>query len=131
MKMNEPHVYSPKYPPKNRVDTRLHILELEFEDKLGKFKCDLNRAAVIGMTRKLPLALAASQSFLSGEPAFWYRNSDGVEVALSEGEILRLLRHDLRPAEVLKLHRHFGAFHETHDDFYEEESGGALQPMEA
>lgn len=123
------YVYSERFPPRNRKQTGLSIIQVEIEDKLGVLKLDLNRAAVIGYTKQLPVAQPGWPSVLSGEPGFLYRNVE-LEVALTRDELVRLLRHDLRPQEVLKLLELYGAFHEIHDDFYDESSGVALQPME-
>lgn len=124
-------VFSDAYPPVNRQLNGLHVLEIQLIDSLGTLVVDPNRAAVIGMTRKLPLYGFVAESVLSGEPAFRYLTCDGLDLALTEDELFRLLRHDLRPEEVLKLRNNFGIFHEIHDDFYREDTGESLQPMEA
>lgn len=124
------HIYSNKYSPKNRVDNGLNVVEVEIVDSMSSFRIDLNRAAIIGYTRHLPVTGPIGPSDLSGEPGFLYRNSDGVQVHLTADEIIRLFRRDLRPLEVLKLLDLFGAFHEIHDDFYDQDTGESLQPME-
>jgi hypothetical protein len=122
-------VFSPRYPPVNRRDTGLSVLQIEMVDGLGILTVDPNRAALIGHTRQLPLSQPKFPSVLTGRPGYLYRTGDGVELALAEDELLRLLRHALRPDEVRRLHELFGAFFETHGDFYDEVSGAALQPM--
>ena len=123
------HVYSDRYPPVNRTETGLYVLQVEIVDGIGKWQLDLNRVAMMAYTKKLPVMRPQTMSVLSSEPAYLYRTCD-VELALTADEMLRLMRHDLFPKEVLKLHKLYGAFHETHDDFYDEETGTALQPME-
>lgn len=123
-------VFSERYPPRNRKATGLEVLEVELEDASGKVTVDPNGAAVIGYTREVPLAKPKWPSFLSGEPGFLYRTCE-IELPLTHDELIRLLRHDLRPDEFHKLVGTFGVFFEIHADFYDEDSGEALQPMEA
>lgn len=120
---------SDRYPPRNRKVTGLGPIQIEIEDAFGKLTLDANRAAVVGLTRKLPVLGTVANSVLSGQPGYLYRTVD-VELALTEAEILRLMRLDLQPQEVKKLHETFGVFYETHDDFYDEETFEALQPRE-
>lgn len=126
----EPHVYSDKYPPKNRIETGLDILQIEVTDRLGVWKLDPNRAAMVGYKQELALADPIGPSVLSGEPGYGYRTSD-VDLVLTREELFRLLRRDLRPNEVRKLLETYGTFHEVHDDFYDEDEFVALQPMGA
>ena len=68
---------------------------------------------------------------LSGAPAYLYR-ADNFEIPLAPAVLDRFLRHDLKPKEFKKLHNLLGkAIFETHDDFYDEESGESIQPMRA
>ncbi len=126
----EPHVYSNKYPPKNRTDTGLHVLQIEVRDRLGVWTMDPNRAAMVGYKQELALAEPVGTSVLSGEPGYGYRTCD-VDLVLTRDELFRLLRRALTPAEVQKLLETYGAFHEVHDDFYDEDEFVALQPMES
>ncbi len=123
------HSYSEQYPPRNRHETGLGVLDIEVVDRLGVWKMDPNRAALVGYKRELALAEPIGPSTLSGEPGYRYRTCD-VELVLTRDELFRLLRRDLRPAEVKKLLETFGAFHEIHDDFYDEVEFVALQPMD-
>lgn len=130
--MNEkfpPTTYSNGHPPKARKDLGLSCIESHLVDGVGVLVIDPNRAAVIGFTGKLPLINPTHPSLLSGKPGYLLRTSDGVEVALTEDELLRMFRHELRPNEVKLLLETYGSFHEIHDDFYDEETGEALQPM--
>lgn len=129
--MMKPNKFSTKYPPSNRSETGLGVLEIEITGAAGTLKLDPNRAAMIGYSGELPIEDPCWPSTLSGEPGFRYRTCDGVDLSLTPPELIRLLRHDLAPEEVLELHNAFGAFFETHDDFYDEQTGAALQPMES
>lgn len=108
----------------------LGILDIELTDGLGRIVVDPNHSAMLGHTGSLPLHAPKLQSELSGKPAFGYR-TDQVTLALAEDELLRLMRHDLRPDEVKQLMETHGVFHEIHSDFYDHETFKALQPMES
>lgn len=71
-------------------------------------------------------------SVLTDEPALQYRCSD-IVLELTPAELDRFIRHDLYPEEFLKLrtlypYRHPDIY-DLHDDFYDEETGMALQPL--
>lgn len=121
--------FSKRFPPKNRVDTGLEVIQIEIVGADGAHRTNPNGAAVMGFNKYLPVKEPIKPSVLSGEPGFLYRNYDGVEIALTAEELIRLLRRALRPEEVLKLHSLYGAFFETHFDFYSEKTGQAFQPM--
>lgn len=123
--------FSERFPPKNRVDTGLAVIQIEIVGADGVHRTDASGAAVMGFKRLLPVKEPVKPSVLSGEPGFLYRTYDGVEMALTAEEMLRLMRRELRPQEVLKLHSIYGAFFETHFDFYSENTGQAFQPMSA
>ncbi|MNU45025.1 hypothetical protein D3C71_338580 [compost metagenome] len=44
-------------------------------------------------------------------------------------ELLRFIRHDLRPEEFRILFDRYGEIHEIHDDFYDPRTGEAWQPI--
>ena len=67
-------------------------------------------------------------SVISGQPAVLYRTDD-VAVPLTPEELYRLAAHSLEPSEYSSLRSRYGLFHEIHEDFYDPESGEALQPM--
>lgn len=123
-------VYSDQYPPRNRKPTGLDVLDIELLDRLGTLRVDPNRAAVIGYTGALPLLEPVAESCLSGAPGYVYRTRE-VELCLTRDELLRLRRRSLAPREVLKLLELYGSFHEIHQDFYDEETGEAFQPMQS
>lgn len=122
--------YGPAFPPKNRKANDVELVEVHLVDSLGTLKVDLNRAALMGATGTLPLAGPVAKSDISGGPAFWYRAHDGINIALTHDEMLRLLGLSLLPHEYFKLREHLGLFHEIHDDFYDGVTGEALQPRD-
>lgn len=121
--------YSAKYPPKNRTDTGLGVLDIELRDRRTTRMLTPNDAALVGHTGALNLTYPVGHSILSGEPGFGLRTCE-IALVLTGDELLRLFRRSLRPAEVQTLLERYGAFHEIHSDFYDEESFEALQPMD-
>lgn len=133
---------------KNRKSTGLGILEIEVEHAVGVVKTNPNGIAVSAMVAlqdetpdfpdRLPTAdvfnphdltpIDGTFSMLSGEPAVVYR-TDELEIPLSVDELVRFMAHDLKPSEFRVLIEHFGEFHEIHDDFYDPDTGEALQPI--
>ncbi|NTF17463.1 hypothetical protein G6L37_03450 [Agrobacterium rubi] len=78
-----------------------------------------------------PLAirpLDGVMSVISGEPAVVYK-ADGREIPMTVEELLRFIRHDLRPEEFRTLAVKYGIFHEIHEDFYDRQTGVAWQPI--
>ncbi|MEJ2059637.1 MAG: hypothetical protein P8Y64_04015 [Gammaproteobacteria bacterium] len=69
--------------------------------------------------------LAASR--LSGRPGYLYRRDD-IEIVLTRDELLRLILNALTPDEFRKLRELFGALNEIGPEFYDQDSGKALQP---
>lgn len=124
------HEFSKEYPPKNRTRFDVDILETHVLHSGGTLVMDPNAVAMAGIMGELVLLNPVAPSFLSGEPGYLYRNSDGVEMALTRDELLRLFALNLRPEEFLKILGHFGEFYEIHDDFYDMETGEAIQPRE-
>lgn len=124
--------FSTQYPPKNRpTQTDLSILDIEITSTEGRIVYDPNTAAMTAASGQLPLGdpLPDVGSTISGKPAYKFRTTE-VEMALTPDELLRLWRRDLRPDEYFKLREVFGVFFEIHDDFYDEEEGYAIQPMD-
>lgn len=121
--------FSNKYPPKNRRENpHLSVVEIEIAWQGGSVRMDMNAAAMAGHRENLNLGEPSFASDITGAPGYEYR-SDEVTLALTRDELYRLLRHDLRPAEFLALVQKYGTFYEVHDDFYDEDSGVALQPV--
>lgn len=77
---------------------------------------------------KAPEPIPELASIISGKPALRYR-ADDVEIALAPEELYRLASHALRRNEYFALRDRFGLFHEIHEDYYDPDSGVALQPM--
>jgi len=74
--------------------------------------------------------MPSARSLISGKPAVVYA-TDEVTVPLSPEEVNRLALRSLRPDEFLSLLAVTGVFHELHDDFYDEQTGEALQPQDS
>lgn len=66
-------------------------------------------------------------SLISGAPAVRFE-TDEVSVLLTPDELGRLVWRNLRPEEFKSLQAACGIFHDIHDDFYDPETGEALQP---
>lgn len=141
----------PLYPPKNRVSEPLDILVMQVIDATGEVHRTCPNGslgcAIWGQTGEMPdfggsglmpwsklynpLDLVPSadvRSVISGRPAVTFR-SDDLVIEMTPAELLRFLSRDLRPGEYFKLRDHAGMFFEIHDDFYDDLSGEALQPM--
>lgn len=125
-------VFSSRFPPKNRTTNALGPIQLQIDYQGGRLELDPNSAiiAVLEGTLAVGAPLAGTVSVISGEPAYLYR-TDEIELALTKEELTRLLKRDLKPVEFFVLALTYGVFYELHDDFYEEESGIALQPAGA
>jgi hypothetical protein len=82
----------------------------------------LNTPAVIST-----LMSPGEPSVLSGEPALRYKTFQ-FETWLTSEEIYRMTMRNLEPEEALKLIDLYGPVFEVHDDFYDSETGEALQP---
>jgi hypothetical protein len=140
--------------PKNRLSQPMDILVIEVAHADGTLRTDPNGAAataVYGATgtdinaenssasgsawvqfsiiplRKLT-PIPGCISILSGNPGLILRTHD-VEITMTAEEIHRLFDHSLREDEYFALRDHYGIFYEIHDDFYDLETGTALQPV--
>jgi hypothetical protein len=125
--------YSKSNPPRNRKKTGLKNIEIEVVGRDKTTRLDPNGAilVVIELPKKgLPFGEPDEKypSLLSGGPGYLYRTPE-VEIALSSGELISLLARDLKPGQFKALSKHFGLFFEIHQDFYDEASGEALQPV--
>ena len=74
-----------------------------------------------------PIPAEVKGSVLSGRAGYRYSDSD-VDMILERDELDRFIRCDLTPEEYFKLRDTYGIFFMIHDDFYDEETGEALQP---
>lgn len=115
--------------PIGRVNTGLGVLQLEIVHGSGVLRMDPNTAVQAGYEGDLKLGETVAPSSISGAPGYLYRSSE-MQLALTLEELYRFLRRNLRPDEFLGLYRQFGSFFEIHDDFYDETTGEALQPVE-
>jgi hypothetical protein len=121
----------PEFPPTNRKPQALPILRIEIEHQDGTLVIDPNRfvlEAIGGALLNLPV-LEASKSDLSGQAAVCYR-SDDLEIFLTPEELTRLALLSLQPEQYFALRAKYGMAHQWHDDFYDEETGEAVQPRE-
>lgn len=129
----EPPHYSNTFPPRNRADPAelAKTLQMELIDAMGTMRMDPTRAAVAGMLQALPVLESADVgvSVLSGKPGVRFRNYEGLDLVLTREELIRMFRRELHAEEVRKLRDLLGVFHDIHDDFYDEETLTALQPM--
>ena len=83
---------------------------------------------LLSTPEKLPsLKSSGDISLLSGTPGLTYKTNE-VCVGLTAGEISRLTLQSLTPKEFFALRRACGDFYEIHDDFYDADTGEALQP---
>jgi len=124
------HHFSDRYPPKNRRINALPVVEIEIASKDGVLRMDMNQAAIASHLENLALGEPFVQSDLSGHPGYEYRSSE-VTLALTRDELYRLMRHNLSPKEFFLLAEKFGVFFETHDDFYDENSGRSTHYCDA
>lgn len=138
------------YESKNRLSQPLPVLELRVEHAGGSYKVCPNgmvACAIWAHTGEKPdlpdkfllpgselfnpkalEPLPGLKSLISGNPAVMYR-ADDLEIALAPEELFRFASHRLRSDEYIALRDRFGMFHEIHEDFYDPDSGVALQPM--
>lgn len=123
-----------KFPPKNRTKrVDLGPIDIEISGHGKAIMFDPNRLIVALLDDKLfsdlgaPIPTAVEGSVLSGKAGYRYSDSD-VDMILERGELDRFIRCDLTPEEYFKLRDTYGIFFMIHDDFYDEESGAALQP---
>lgn len=112
------------FPPKNRRDSSLPILRIEVEDANNVQVFDPNSIVLWeirgGVDRLAPVSI-------TGHPFVTYR-SDDIEMRLSPAQLGRLIRLDLTSDEYFQIRLMFGMAHEWHEDFYDPDSGEALQP---
>lgn len=114
---------------RNRISRKdLFPIGIEIEHASGIKATDpnlLTLACLIGEVKALRPGGAVS--LISGRPAIIYR-TDSLEIPLTTDEVERLVLRALTPAEFAILLEHFGMEHEWHEDFYDPETGIAMQP---
>lgn len=117
-----------RYPPKNRSGKVLGPIEICIEDADGIKTYDPNSLIMTHVERGLPLGGTVGASVISGEPGYRYMEDD-VVLILTKDELVRLVEHDLKPEEFKKLRDLYGVFFSIHDDFFDMETGEALQSL--
>jgi hypothetical protein len=121
-----------RFPPRNRLPDELPILRIEVEHADGLEAFDPNGMIICLLGRKAEMLawnpLPDRVSDVSGEPAVLYRSHD-CEVALAPEELVRYVGHALKPEEYFALRERHGDHFEIHDDFYDAETGEALQSV--
>lgn len=116
---------------RNRETTALAVLDVRIEHADGVRSFDPNAMAMAAIKGEL-LQLAAkpdTYSVLSGQAALVYR-SDDLAVSLTPAEMTRLVALELREPEFFALQARYGAHFMWHDDFYDMQTGAALQGRE-
>lgn len=111
-------------------DRYLPVLKIEIEHADGVVETDPNGLIGIvlaGTIQKLR-PTGGVVSMLSGKPGLIYREYD-LDIHLTPDEAFRLCDRSLRPSEYESLMRHFGVAYPWHEDFYDEQSRSALQPV--
>lgn len=112
-----------------RMKTGLGFLDMEVASATTTLKFCPNTILMAAMEDKLTAGEPVYPSFLSGEPGFLYRN-DELQIAFTGEELRRFVSHDLHPEEFFKLYGALGESHEIHGDFYDLDTGEALQPLD-
>jgi hypothetical protein len=110
----------------------LGVLDYVVEDANGETKYDPNGFVVAGIMRTLLVHIPdpGIVSDISQQPAVLFRASD-MTVRVTPEELRRMAMLSLRPDEFFALWKANGnIFHLIHDDFYDYETGEALQPRE-
>lgn len=116
------------YTPRNRQEHHLHILELVVVTPHGKYGFSPNTIIQAVYSGDLPDEVFPDLlSDISGEPALEYYSND-LRLLLTPDELARLVFLDLTKEEYTKLVEKYGLAYEWHEDFYDPETGEALQP---
>jgi hypothetical protein len=115
---------------RNRKAQSLPLLWLEVEDQNGVQVFDPNKIVLWDMkggAHKLRSFTLEPDLENIVHKCVIYR-SDNIEVRLTIAQLHRLINLSLRPLEYFQLVSLFGMAHEWHEDFYDPETGAALQP---
>lgn len=121
--------YSELFPPKNRINTGLGVIDIEIVDDQGAHRYDPNSAILAAHKgpKGFPLGESIAVSDISNEPGYIVR-FDAVQLALTAQEMVRLFMHSLRPEEFFALANKYGIFYEISGKFYDEDTGVADDP---
>lgn len=137
------------YEPKNRESASLPVLEILVDHADGTRKtcpngsicCLIYALEGTGLPEASKGFLASGsevfnplelkpidgvKSVISGKPAVVYR-ADDLAIPLTPEELMDLFGLNLSPDAFFKLRDHYGVFYEIHDDFYDPDTGAALQ----
>ena len=111
----------------------LAVLRISIQHGTGTVETDPNGFAVMAMIPRemhsLLTPLPNCFSDLSGGLAVRYHDIDG-SVSLTPEELMRFAGLRLQPEEYFKLIAKHGMRHQWHEDFYDPDTGAALQPRE-
>jgi hypothetical protein len=116
--------------PKNRKANPLPVLWLEVEDQNGIQVFDPNKIVLWDMdggTERLKPFDLEPDLRNQAHKCVIYR-SDNIEVRLTPVQLHRLISLSLKPSAYFQLVNLFGMAHEWHEDFYDPDTGEALQP---
>lgn len=114
--------------PVGRVDTGLGPFQVNIVHGMGTVRVDPSTAIQLAISESLVLGPPVGYSVLSGGPGYLYRTHE-MQLLLTNGELNRLVRHNLAPEEYFRLRQRFGEFFEIEDSFYDPLTGTALQPV--
>lgn len=120
--------WSPRSPKPPEL-SRMGPAAVEISHAEGTLSLDQNRVILMALDGRLGDLgpVPGLSSVCSGEPAVIYR-TDEAEIPLTPDEARRLVARALSPAEFAAIRESVGVVWEMHDDFYDPETGEALQP---
>jgi len=118
-------------PDDQRADDLGIDIEITYAEAGGRktVRLDPNGLKIAVLTGQLPgpiEPLPDATSICSGRPAVLYRTWEAT-LALTPDELERLVLHNLTPLEYMAVREHAGEIYDIHDDFYDPDSGIALQ----
>ena len=124
--------FSERFPPINRVTNDLDVVSIDVQQAGGVTRYDPNRLIMAYFDGALAQLepIPGVVSVISQKPAVTYTSTE-VQIPLTPEELRRLVSRQLKPAEFFALAFQYGVFFEIHEDFYNEETGIALQPADA
>lgn len=104
-------------------------IHIEVQTKIGTMKADPNMMLFLTLNFiwENMVTICFTESDISGEPAVIIR--DDVELKLTPEEAQRLFMKNLKADEYFTLRKKFGLFYMIHEDFYDPETGKALQDV--
>lgn len=119
------------YPPKNRLQKKLPPLVIQVIDRRGEHRFEPNGLVLHCLkSEQLWEPIQGEVSDISGLDLIVFYESDDLRIRLCTDELRRMTLCSLRPDEYVALRDKFGMAFEWHSDFYDPETGIALQPKE-